>query len=399
VLRQDYLSFTLGAIRARRGRAILTALGIGIGVAAVLILTSIGTGVQKYVVGQFTQFGTNIIAVQPGRSQTFGGSLGTISSLRPLTIDDAVALSRAPHVLSSVPMVQGNAEVEGNGRVRRTTVMGVGHDMARAFGFETAAGSFLPADDPTAPRAVIVLGSTMRRELFGDANPLGAAVRVGGERYRVIGVMRPKGAMIGFDLDDTVYIPAARALSLFNRSGLFEIDLMYAPDVSAEEVVAGVERILVARHGREDFTIVTQQEMLDVLGSILGVLTTAVGALGGISLLVGGVGIFTIITIAVRERTAEIGLLRALGSKRSQILVFFLGEAVLLAALGGVGGLLLGLLVIGVIALAVPGLPVSVPLFYVVLAEAIAVAIGVVSGVLPAIRAAGSEPVEALRAE
>jgi putative ABC transport system permease protein len=174
---------------------------------------------------------------------------------------------------------------------------------------------------------------------------------------------------------------------------------MYAPDVSAEEVVAGVGRILVARHGREDFTIVTQQEMLDVLGSILGVLTTAVGALGGISLLVGSVGIFTIMTIAVRERTAEIGLLRALGSKRSQILVFFLGEAVLLAALGGVGGLLLGLLVIGVIALAVPGLPVSVPLFYVVLAEAIAVAIGVVSGVLPAIRAAGSEPVEALRAE
>jgi putative ABC transport system permease protein len=399
VRRQDYLSLTFGAIRARRARAILTALGIGMGVAAVVVLTSIGATLQRYVLEQFTQFGTNIIGVQPGKSQTFGGSIGAINSLRPLTIDDALALEKVPYATSVVPFVQGNADVEVNGRVRRALVSATGADMARAFSFTVSIGSFLPHDDPTAPRAVAVLGSKMRSELFNDRNPLGELVRVGGERYRVIGVMESKGNMLGVDLDDSIYIPAARGLSLFNRQGLFEIDVLYAPGVSADEVVGGIKRLMIARHGREDFTLVTQQEMLDTLGSILGVLTMAVGALGGISLLVGGVGIFTIMTIAVRERTSEIGLLCALGSRRQQILTLFLGEAVLLAALGGIGGLLLGLTIVGLIALAVPSLPVSIPLLFVLLAEAIAIAIGLISGVLPAIRASRLAPVDALRAE
>jgi putative ABC transport system permease protein len=396
--RQDFVTFTLGAIRARRSRAVLTALGIGVGVAAVVLLTSIGSGIQKYVLSEFTQFGTSIISVQPGRSQTFGGSPGGLGSLRPLTIDDALALQRAPHVRLIVPSVQGNSEVEANGRVRRTIVNGVTTEMAEAFDFTVAIGTFLPPDDPRSPRAVAVLGSKMRSELFGDASPLGATLRVGGERYRIVGVMQPKGQMIGIDLDDTIYIPTARALQLFNRAGLFEIHVIYAEGSPAPEVVAGIKRVMIARHGREDFTIITQQEMLDSLGKILGVLTTAVGALGGISLLVGGVGIFTIMTISVRERTAEIGLLRALGSTRRQILVLFLGEAVLLSALGGLGGLCIGMVLAELIRFAAPSLA-SIAFGYVVLAESIAVVIGLVSGILPAIRAAKLEPVDALRAE
>jgi putative ABC transport system permease protein len=399
MLRGDYFAFTLGAIRARRARAILTALGIGVGVAAVVVLTSIGATLERYVLAEFTQFGTNIIGVQPGKSQTFGASIGAINSLRPLTIEDAVALERVPYATSVVPFVQGNAEVEANGRVRRVLVNAAGADMARAFSFKIGIGSFLPADAPTAPRAVAVLGAKMRAELYGDSNPLGSLLRVGGERYRVIGVMEAKGNMLGIDLDDTIYIPAARGLALFNRVGLFEIDVLYAPGVSAEEVTSGIKRVMIARHGREDFTLVTQQEMLDTLGSILNVLTIAVGALGGISLLVGGVGIFTIMTIAVRERTSEIGLLCALGSRREQILWLFLGEAVLLAALGGIGGLLLGLGIVGLIALVLPDLPVSTPILFVLLAEVIAVTIGLISGVLPALRASRLEPVDALRAE
>lgn len=399
MLRGDYFAFTLGAIRARRARAFLTALGIGVGVAAVVVLTSIGATLQRYVISEFTQFGTNIIGVQPGKSQTFGASIGAINSLRPLTIEDALALKRVPYSTSVVPFVQGNADVQANGRVRRVLVNATGADMARAFSFKVAIGSFLPEDDPTAPRAVAVLGAKMRKELYGDLNPLGTLLRVGGERYRVIGVMEAKGNMLGFDLDDTIYVPAARGLALFNRTGLFEIDVLYAQGVSAEEVVSGIRRVMLARHGREDFTLVTQQEMLDTLGSILNVLTFAVGALGGISLLVGGVGIFTIMTIAVRERTSEIGLLCALGSRREQILWLFLGEAVLLAALGGVGGLLLGLAVVGLIALLAPTLPVSIPIAFVLLAEAIAISIGLISGVLPALRASKLEPVDALRAE
>ncbi|MDW8259757.1 MAG: ABC transporter permease, partial [Gammaproteobacteria bacterium] len=330
---------------------------------------------------------------------TFGGSIGQFASTRPLTIDDAHALQRLPQAIHVVPAVQGNADVEAQGRVRRTTVFGVGAQFAEAFAFAVAGGRFLPPDDPSAPRPVAVLGATLRRELFGDGNPLGASIRIGGERYRVIGFMQAKGSMLGFDLDDTVYIPAARALSLFNRAGLFEIHVVYAPGAPVSEVTQAIRRTMIARHGREDFTIVTQQEMLDTLGDILGVLTAAVAALGGISLLVGGVGIFTIMTIAVRERTGEIGLLRALGATRGSVRRVFLGEAVMLSAAGGAGGLVFGAGLALLCESLLPALPVKVDWAYVMLAEGIAIAIGLLAGVLPAARAARLEPVDALRAE
>jgi putative ABC transport system permease protein len=205
--------------------------------------------------------------------------------------------------------------------------------------------------------------------------------------------------MVGIDLDDTVYIPAARGLEMFNRQGLLEIDVLYAEDAPVDEVVDGVRRILMARHGGEDFTIVTQQQMLDVLGSIVDVLTLGVAALGGISLLVGGVGIFTIMTIAVRERTQEIGLLRAIGARRSRIAQLFVGEAMLLSAIGGVGGLLLGFAIVGFVRVALPAVPATLSPLYVALALVIAVVIGLIAGVLPARSAARLEPLEALRAE
>ena len=166
-----------------------------------------------------------------------------------------------------------------------------------------------------------------------------------------------------------------------------------------DEVIAGIERILIARHGGEDFTIISQQQMLDVLGSIIGVLTFGVAALGGISLLVGGVGIFTIMTIAVRERTPEIGLLRAVGAERHRISQLFLGEAVLLASLGGMAGVIAGVSIVEFIRITLPAIPVNILPGYVVLAEIIAVIIGLIAGVLPAQRAAALEPLEALRTE
>jgi putative ABC transport system permease protein len=275
----------------------------------------------------------------------------------------------------------------------------VGPEMPTAFTFRVALGEFLPPDDPHTPRPLVVLGAKVRKELFGTANPLGAMVRVGQDRFRVVGVMESKGQVLGFDMDDTVYIPAQRSLELFNRQGLFEVDVLYAKGVRVDEVVRGIERIMTARHGGLDVTITTQQQMLEVLGSVLSVVTFAVGALGGISLLVGGVGIFTIMTIAVRERTAEIGLLRALGAGRGQIRDMFLGESILLAALGGLGGLVVGVFVVGLLRLFVPALPVGLSLPYIAAAEAIAVLIGLLAGVLPARSAAGLDPVEALRAE
>jgi putative ABC transport system permease protein len=395
----DVARLTVGSVRSQRLRALLTALGIGIGVTAVVLLTSIGEGVHRFVVSEFTQFGTNIISITPGKTETLGGSLGALGNVRPLTVEDAEALKRAPYIISTNAMMQGNAEVEALGRKRRTTIYGVGPSFAEAFRFEVGQGEFLPEDDPRAPRSLAVLGSKMSEELFRGESPLGEIIRVGGERYRVIGVMRPKGTMLGFDLDDTVYIPTARALELFDRDSVFEIHLLHEPGVRVDEIIEGVRRILTARHGEEDFTITTQQQMLDTLGSVLSVLTFAVGALGSISLLVGGVGIFTIMTIGVRERTAEIGLLRALGAEKDQVLGLFLSEAVVLSAIGGMAGLLVGVGIAGILDAAVPALPVSYSPLFIALSEALAVIVGLIAGILPALRAASLEPLEALRTE
>ena len=395
----DLLSFTGHSVLAHRMRALLTALGIAVGVAAVVLLTSIGEGVRRFVLAEFTQFGTNIVSVTPGTAQTMGGSIGVFGTVRPLTIDDAEALRRVPYATASVPVVQGNAEVEGNGRKRRVTVYGTGHEFADAFRFEVAAGRYLPPDDPRAPRSFAVLGSKMAQEIFGGANALGASVRVGGERYRVVGVMKPKGTMIGFDLDDTVYIPAGRALELFDRESLFEVDVLYEEAAPVAEVVEGIRRLMLERHGDEDVTITTQQQMLDTLGSVLGVLSFAVAALGSISLLVGAVGIFTIMTIAVRERTGEVGLLRALGAERDQVLACFLVEAVALSLLGGLAGLAFGAGVSWLLGETVRQLPVSFSPLYMGLALGLSIVIGLVAGILPALNAARLDPVEALRAE
>lgn len=244
-----------------------------------------------------------------------------------------------------------------------------------------------------------MLGSKVRDELFGDDNPLGAGIRVGGERYRVVGVMESKGPMLGFDLDDAVYIPSVKAMELFDREGLMEVDLVYRAEARGDEVADRVRRLLIQRHGREDFTLITQEQMMDVLGSVLNVLTFAVGALGGISLLVGGVGILTIMTIAVTERTNEIGLLSALGATRWHVLTLFLAEATLLAAVGGAFGLLLGGGGAWLLGQAIPALPVHISWTYVIAAESLATVIGMLAGVLPARRAARMDPVDALRAE
>ena len=396
---REMIGISFGAVRAHRLRALLTALGITAGISAVVLLTSIGEGVQRFVMSEFTQFGTTLIAIIPGKTTTLGLSGAIISSVRPLSLEDADALRRVPYVEELTPILEGNAEVEGGGRTRRSRVVGVGPGVPGVYQFRLSAGSFLPRDDLTAPRAYAVLGSRMRDELFGTRSPLGARIRVGGDRYRVIGAMESKGRLLGLDIDDAVYIPAARALEMFDREGLMEIDIRYASGAPPEEVVAGIKRVLIARHGEEDFTVITQEQMLDVLGSILGVLKFAVGALGGISLIVGGVGILTIMTISVTERTSEIGLLRALGAERGQVLGLFLVEAVVLAALGGLAGLVVGAGGARLLGAMVPGLPVHTPWEFALAAEVLAVLVGVVAGILPARRAARLDPLEALRAE
>jgi putative ABC transport system permease protein len=396
---RDLASLALGALRAHRLRSFLSMLGIAIGVAAVILLTSIGEGTRVYVLGQFTQFGTTIIAVNPGKSKTVGipGILG--GTTRKLTIDDADALARIHGVETVVPLTMGLARVEAGERGRSVSVLGATPDLPRLWKFGARQGSFWPAGDPRRGAAVAVLGPKLASELFGERSPLGEVVRVAGGRFRVIGVMQPKGQMMGFDIDDIAIVPVASALRLFNQDELFEIDLVYTSASETARVEAEVKRVLSLRHGDEDFTVTTQEAMLDVFGSVMDVITMAVGAIAGISLLVGATGILTMMWIAVGERTSEIGLLRALGATAGQVQTVFLAEAVALATLGGALGITFGLGLGVLLRLVVPGLPIETPMRFVLAGLVTSFLTGVAAGVAPARRAAALDPIEALRAE
>jgi len=395
----DLSKLALRSIASHKQRSLLTALGLIIGIAAVVILTSIGRGIHSFVLAEFTQFGTHLIAVYPGKTTTFGLSGATISTVRPLSEADAASLEKLDHVIATVPVIQGNARIEAGNKQRRANVLGVGAAVTQVWQIKVGSGRFLPDDGFDNPRAFAVLGSKMRDELFGNASPLGQRIRIGSDRFRVIGVMESKGQMLGFDLDDTVYIASGKAMEMFDRQSLMEIDLLYSNEANAETVEQAIKRRLIARHGAEDFTVITQNQMLEKMDSVLSILTMAVAALGSISLLVGSVGILTIMTIAVSERVAEIGLLRAIGAERGMVFRLFLGEALLLSLAGGTGGVMLGVSLVELVSTFIPRLPVQLAWSYIVAAFAISLLIGVAAGVVPAIKAARLNPLEALRAE
>lgn len=395
----DSFRFSLRALSAHKLRTGLSAGGIAVGIAAIILLTAIGEGIHQFVLAEFTQFGTHIVNVTPGKTQTHGVSVGSIGTTRPITLDDVEALKNVPSARFVNGGVTGNAEVRVGNKSRRVMVNGEGADFSRAFSMEVAIGNFLPPDNPDSARAFAVLGSKVRTEMFGNQNPLGAVIQVGGLRFRVIGVMASKGQVLGFDLDDTVYIPTARALELFNREGVMEAHVVYRPGTPVESVVENITRIMLARHGREDFTVTPQQQMLSTLSTVLDVLTFAVAALGGISLLVGAVGIITLMHISVNERVPEIGLLKALGATRAGIRGLFLIESAGLSLLGGIIGLAAGGAIAWLLQALLPALPVQVPWVYVSGALMASMLIGLGAGVAPAWAASRLDPVESLRTE
>jgi putative ABC transport system permease protein len=391
---------SLAAVMAHRLRSLLSVLGIAIGITAVTLLTSIGEGTRAYILSQFEQFGTNILAINPGKSETLGlpGVLG--GTTHKLTLDDAQALERVPGVLDVVPLSIGTARVEAGSRGRSVYIYGVTSSMPAVWQFSVGQGKFLPPGDPRRVHPVTVLGPTLKRELFGEENALGRFVRIAGVRLRIIGVMEAKGSLLGQNIDDCAYVPVATAMDMFNQDELLEIDLTFSHASLTERVEEDIRALLTARHrDNEDFTITTQDAMLSLFGNVMGVITVAVGGIGGISLLVGIIGILTMMWIAVGERTAEIGLLRALGATARQVLMLFLAEAVTLSLLGGLAGVGLGAGIAALLRQAVPDLPLETPPEYVLAAVSASALAGLLSGVLPARRAAGLDPVLALRAE
>lgn len=397
---RDLAELCLRSVRSQKLRSFLSMLGVAIGIASVILLTSIGEGTRRYLLAEFTQFGTNILQINPGKTETTGipGVLG--GTTHKLDIDDAEALRRIPGVEHAVPVAIGLARVEAEGRGRSVQIYGVTSEMPAVWKFQVGQGQFLPAGDPRRGSSVIVLGPKLKREIFGEQNALGRFVRASGSRLRVIGVMAPKGQILGFDVDDAAYVPVRTALQLFNLDELIEIDVVFSHEGLTDRVAEDVRRLLTARHdGEEDFTVITQTAMLEVFGNVMRTITAAVAAIGAISLLVGAIGVLTMMWIAVNERIHEIGLMRALGATAGHVERIFLLEAVILTLLGGVAGVVIGALLAGLLRIAVPGMPVHTPLGYVLAALAVSAFTGLAAGVLPARRAARLHPIEALRAE
>ncbi len=393
---RDGLGLCSSSLSCQPLRSLLTLLGVAIGIAAVALLTAMGEGLRTRVVDSFAQFGTRVVTVRPGTLST-GGIGGILASARPLTIADADALARLPHAEAVVPIIQGNGDIQAAGRQRRVDILGTGSQLADAWRVQMAAGKFLPPSRDGRTPPYLVLGAKLATELFGSAAPVGQRVRVGGMSFRVVGVMASKGNLLGFDLDDIAYIPVDWAEFLFNREGLVKIHVLFEDSIPAEAFAEDVRRLLVERHGREDFRMTSQGDLLGSLNRILATLTLGIAALGGVSLLVGAVGILTIMTTTVEERTAEIGLLRAVGAAPRQVLALFLTEATLLSLLGGLVGMVMVFILVGMLHWAVPGLPLRLDLSLVLLALLLSVVVGMGAGLAPARRAARLHPVDALR--
>jgi putative ABC transport system permease protein len=397
---RDFWKLAWDSVTSHPLRSGLTTLGIVIGIASVILLTSLGEGTRRAIAADFSQFGTNVMAIHRGKTTTTGipGAVG--GTTRRLTIEDSEALRRAPGVEQVVPVAFGTARVEAGERGRSVVVYGVTADVPAVWKFEVRQGRFLPPGDPRREAPLAVLGPKLKRELFGESNAIGERVRIGQRRFLVIGVMAPKGQLLGFDMDDTAYIPVASAQSLFNTEELLEIDLSFSREIAPARVKAGVREALLRRHGgQEDFTVTTQTEMLDVLNRVMSVVTLAVGGIGAISLLVGSIGILTMMWISVGERTSEIGLVKAIGATPAQIARLFLFEAALLSLAGGVLGVVAGIGIGAVLTWAVPAVSLHTAPAYVVAALAVSLTVGLAGGVLPARRAARLDPLEALRAE
>ena len=395
-----YLELGIGAVRSHRLRSMLSVLGIAIGIAAVILMTSIGEGTRRYMLGQFTQFGTNIIAINPGKIET-GGMPGIFGgTTHKLTLADAEAIRRLPGVDSVAPLTFAQARVSGNGRGRGVFIYGTTSDMAGVMKLGIGQGSFLPGGDPRRGALVTVLGPKLKTELFGNENALGQFVRVADTRLRVIGVAAPKGRLLGMDLDDTAYLPVSTAMRIFNLDELQEVDISFAHASLSETVAERVRTLLIDRHGgKEDFSLYTMTEMLRVFDRVLEAITAGMAAIAAISLLVGAIGVFTMMWITVGERVGEIGLLRAIGATASEIHGLFLFEAVVLTVAGGALGIVIGLSITLTVRLLVPGLPLYTPIEFIGVALAVSALTGILAGVIPARRAAQLQPVEALRAE
>jgi len=401
----------LRSIAANKLRAGLTMLGIIIGVMAVIAMLSIGQGMQNTVTAQISSIGTNLLFVRPGNTQE--GGVRQQESAATLTREDAAALLNVANVVAVAPQIDGFAQVAylGNNAVGR--LLGVTPEYQDAMNANVASGEFISTSNVSANSTVVVLGSQIAQTLFDTSDPVGQTIRINGQNFRVIGVLEAKGGT-GFNNTDTqVYVPITTAASRltgnnrFRGGNVVSVINVKITDTSVQAaVVQDISDVLRERHRltiqQDDFTIQSQQDILNTLTQVTDAFTIFLGGIAGISLIVGGIGIMNIMLVSVTERTREIGIRKAIGARKRDILVQFLTEAMALSLVGGLVGILLGALIARVISgiqIGTTTLQTAVGLDSVILAITFSLAVGLFFGIYPANRAASLHPIEALRYE
>ena len=394
----DILSFSMRAATANRGRTLLMLLAMAIGVSSVVVLISLGDSARRYVIGEFASLGSNLLIVLPGRSETTGGPPPLLGETpRDLTLDDAMALGRSTTIRRIAPIIAGSAPVSVGRLEREMLVLGSTSELSEIRHLSLSQGSFLPPGDPTRAQAVCVIGMKGKQELFGRQAAIGQWLRIGDRRFRVIGILASSGVSLGEDLGEVVIIPVAAAQSLFNASSLFRILVEVTSPEGVEESRQIILDTIRARHeGEDDITVITQGAVLTTFDRIFKALTLSVAGIAAISLVVAGIMIMNVMLVAISNRRAEIGLLKALGASQRQILTLFLAESTFLSLTGAAIGLGVALVGMRVAAFLFPEFPLQLAPWSPAIALAVALITGIAFGVLPARRAAALEAAFAL---
>jgi len=389
------------ALNQNKMRAALTALGVIIGVMSVILLIALGESAQAYVEREFAIMGSNVIIITPGKQETTGMFPISAGSHKKLTYEIARQIKRkVPGIIGVASNTLGLANIRYKNRQRNVLLIGTTPDFEKVRQLYTQIGRFLTEEDIERNSRVCIIGTTVKKELFGTHRALYEKISINGSKHTVVGILEERGMALGIDLGDIVIAPLPSAQRIFNVEEVMEILLGARTQEDIPRATEAARKIVRSAHdNEEDFTITNQDSMLSAFSRIFSMLRLMLVGIACISLLVGGIGIMNIMLVSVRERTREVGIRMAVGATRADIGLQFLMESITLSVLGGMTGIFLGFIGSVIIRVLYPSLPIGLSLWSITTAFLFSSAVGVVSGVYPALKAASVDPVEALRYE
>ncbi len=393
---KDSINYIYSSILAHKLRVFLTILGVSIGIFSVIILTSLVEGARLYVLKEFLELGSNLLIVIPGKVET-SGALPWGGTTNDLTLEDYDKLREVfNYYKTGAPVVVSTEKVKFENKFRAVAILGTTKEYEDIRHLKTIKGTFLKSKDPFYLSYDIVLGYKLAKEIFKGEDPIGKTVKLGNYRFKVIGVLAPKGRSLGFDMDDLAFIPVKTSMKIFNKRSLFRIVMQVPFGYKIEGEKDKFKKFFKELHRVEDVTVISQDSMLSAFSSIMKILSLVLAAIAAISLLVAGLGIMNIMLISISERRQEIGILRACGGFKNQVLSLFLKEAIFLSVTGGFLGIFISFISLLIFRNYYPSFPATPPLWAILSSIFLSVFVGGLSGYFPALKASKLDPILAL---